>query len=107
MRHDQCPVADKDADEGADALGRIVRFGFPACQHDLRSLEATGDHRIQDLVLGAEVIVEIATRDADGRRDVGKAGRRVTLPVEQIVCRGGDGLARFRAPIGIRCRAHA
>ncbi len=48
------------------------------------------DHGVEDLVLRPEMVVEIAARNADRRRDVGEGGRLEAVFIEQPVGRLDD-----------------
>jgi hypothetical protein len=63
------------------------------------------DHRLEQVVLGLEVVVHVAERDARGRRDVRQGGLLRALLVDPLA-RGGDQpvpLAR-RPGLGVRAR---
>jgi hypothetical protein len=91
VQHDLRLVGDKDADEAANALYRRRALGFPLLEHLARVGEAQCDDRIQDLVLGFEVIVEIAARDLYGFGYIGERGVLVAPLVKEMI-RGFDDL---------------
>jgi hypothetical protein len=86
-------VGDEDADEAADAVRGLASLQLPALQHRPRAGETRLDHRVEDLVLGPEVVVEVAARDLHRGGDVRERGVLVALAVEQPVGRLDDGLA--------------
>ena len=68
-----------------DPAARVVRLVGPGGQHRLAVRDPPADHRVQDVILGLEVMVEIAARDAQGLGDVSKGrGREPALIEERI-----------------------
>jgi hypothetical protein len=54
-------------------------------QHVARLAKARGNHRIQNFVLGLEVMIEIAARNVHHLRNVGERSGLETSRVEQLV----------------------
>jgi hypothetical protein len=92
-------VHDENADEAADTVCRIGVRCLPCIDHRLSHRETLGDHRLENLVFGLEVIVEIPARKPDRRRNGGKRGRFEPSLVEETIRGCYDFLAGF-------CRAH-
>lgn len=97
VAQDLRPVGDQDADEAADAHRRAVAgLVLPGGQKRARRLQPPVDHSNEDVVFRLEMMVEIAARNADRRRDIGKGGVLEPLLVEQPV-RLADDLVAGRA----------
>ena len=84
-QHDLGPVHDQNFNEAADAFRRRLSVDLPLAQHFPRVRETPIDHRVQNFVLGFEVVVKVAARDVQSLRDVGERGVIVTLPIEQLI----------------------
>ena len=67
-----------------------VGLVFPARQHGAGGGQPSLDHGIENLVLGAEVVIEISARDPHRFGDIGEGGVVVTLPIDQVVGRVDD-----------------
>jgi hypothetical protein len=83
-------VGDQDMDEAADAVFGVFPIDLPPLQHGPRVGQPRADHGIQNLVLGFEVIVEIAARNPHRIGDVRERGVLVALPIEQPIGRFDD-----------------
>jgi hypothetical protein len=79
------PVRNQDVDESSDSISGLLALGLPARQHLPRGGEACRDDGVQDLVLGFEVMVEIAARDPHDIRNIREGRVLVALPIEQLV----------------------
>jgi hypothetical protein len=79
------PVHEKDADEVLDAIRRIASLGLPLLQHLPGIRQPQADDRIQNLVLGLEVIVEIPARNLHGLGNVREGRMLVALLVKQLI----------------------
>lgn len=86
VAQDLRPVGDQDADEAADARRRTVAgLALPGGQQRARRLQPPVDDGLENFVFRLEMMVEIAPRNADRRRDIGKRSVLEPLLVEQPV----------------------
>ena len=85
------PVVGQDVDEGPDGVGWVVAGSLlPALQHRPGVFDPAFDYRGENLVLGAEVVVEISARDLHRVRDIGEGGVVEAVLIEQHVRRLDD-----------------
>lgn len=108
VAQDLRPVGDQDTDEAADARRRAVAgLALPGRQERARRLQPPVDHSKQDFVFRLEMMVEIAPRNADRRRDIGKGRVLEPLLVKQPVGLADDlvaGRARHSPTPFLWCR---
>lgn len=86
-------IRNENINEAPDTICRLVTLNLPLSQHLACVGETSADDRVQDFILGLEVMVEITSRDIDGCRDVRKRCVLEALPIEQSISRRDDLLA--------------
>lgn len=70
--HNLGSVDDQHMNEQQDAPPRIFAFRLSPVEHRAGQVHSAGNHGIQYVVLGLEVMIEIPARDAHGFGDFGK-----------------------------------
>lgn len=80
---DLVSVCDEHVDEAANTVRRSLPCALPLLEHLRGALQARRDHRVEDLVLRLEVMIEVAARDLHRVRDVGERGVLVAATIEQ------------------------
>src|SRR5688572_3198382 len=78
-------VGNQHVNEAADAIPRLFSIRVPSIQHPLGVDETLDNQRVQDVVLGLEVVIEVAARDLYVIRDVRERSVLVALTIEQVV----------------------
>jgi hypothetical protein len=74
-------------DEAPDSIRGVVPVRLPLLQHALGIRQTMADDGVQNLVLGFEVVVEVAARYLHDIGDVRERGMFVTAVIEQLISR--------------------
>ena len=78
-------IDEQDVDEAADSSGGRGALELPSLEHLACLGKPALDGGVEDVVLGFEVVVEVAARDLHRLGDVGERRVREALPIEELV----------------------